>query len=337
MRIWIELTNQQGTSSGAHFEYFNETEYISKDGGQTWKTNNYKPVLYATISTAKQLAGNITDMDGNVLPGATVTLTSPEAVYTGKADNEGRYFVDVVQAEHSYTATFSVEGFETKTVENVTFAEGNVEMDVQLGYAAREFAEGEIYTICLPVALDEAAVRKAGHFYALNAIDGETIGFKEVTTTEAYVPYIYKATDGSDLFADMDAWTIDAEANTTATVDNVSFIGTMSRQHVVAEEGVTCYGYSADNGTFGKITSAFVSPFRAYLKVEGETAAKSYAIEMEDLPVPTGVVTIDNGQLTIDNSGNVYDLQGRLVSHGYHVPPIKKGIYIINGKKTVVK
>ena len=337
MRIWIELTNQQGTSSGAYFEYFNETEYISKDGGQTWKTNNYKPVLYATISTAKQLVGNITDVDGNALPGATVTLTSPEAVYTGKADNQGHYYVEVVQTENTYTATFSVEGFETKTIEGISFAEGHVEQDVVLSYAAREFAEGEIYTICLPVALDEAAVRKAGHFYALNAIDGETIGFKEVTTTEAYVPYIYKATDGSDLFADMDAWTIDAEANTTATVDNVSFIGTMSRQHVVAEEGVTCYGYSADNGTFGKITSAFVSPFRAYLKVEGETAAKSYAIEMEDLPVPTGVVTIDNGQLTIDNSGNVYDLQGRLVSHGYHVPPIKKGIYIINGKKTVVK
>ena len=337
MRIWIELTNQQGTSSGANFEYFNETEYISKDGGQTWKTNNYKPVLYATISTAKQLVGNITDVDGNALPGATVTLTSPEAVYTGKADNQGHYYVEVVQTENTYTATFSVEGFETKTIEGISFAEGHVEQDVVLSYAAREFAEGEVYTICLPVALDEAAVRKAGHFYALNAIDGETIGFKEVTTTEAYVPYIYKATDGSDLFADMDAWTIDAEANTTATVDNVSFIGTMSRQHVVAEEGVTCYGYSADNGTFGKITSAFVSPFRAYLKVEGETAAKSYAIEMEDLPVPTGVVTIDNGQLTIDNSGNVYDLQGRLVSHGYHVPPIKKGIYIINGKKTVVK
>jgi len=337
MRIWIELTNQQGTSSGAYFEYFNETEYISKDGGQTWKTNNYKPVLYATISTAKQLVGNITDVDGNALPGATVTLTSPEAVYTGKADNQGHYYVEVVQTENTYTATFSVEGFETKTIEGISFAEGHVEQDVVLSYAAREFAEGEVYTICLPVALDEAAVRKAGHFYALNAIDGETIGFKEVTTTEAYVPYIYKATDGSDLFADMDAWTIDAEANTTATVDNVNFIGTMSRQHVVAEEGVTCYGYSADNGTFGKITSAFVSPFRAYLKVEGETAAKSYAIEMEDLPVPTGVVTIDNGQLTIDNSGNVYDLQGRLVSHGYHVPPIKKGIYIINGKKTVVK
>ena len=213
-------------------------------------------------------------------------------------------------------------------------------MDVQLGYAAREFAEGEVYTICLPVALDEAAVRKAGHFYALNAIDGETIGFKEVTTTEAYVPYIYKATDGSDLFADMDAWTIDAEANTTATVDNVSFIGTMSRQHVVAEEGVTCYGYSADNGTFGKITSAFVSPFRAYLKVEGETAAKSYAIEMEDLPVPTGIDDEwmeDEGRKM--NGKRVYDLQGRSVSYGTNsirTTP-KKGIYILNGKKVVLK
>ena len=44
---------------------------------------------------------------------------------------------------------------------------------------------------------------------------------------------------------------------------------------------------------------------------------------------PTGISTIDNGGLTIGNY--VYDLQGRRVEHP------TKGIYIINGKKTIIK
>jgi hypothetical protein len=43
----------------------------------------------------------------------------------------------------------------------------------------------------------------------------------------------------------------------------------------------------------------------------------------------TGIKAIENGQLTIDNE--VYDLQGRRV-----VNPTK-GLYIVNGKKAVIK
>jgi len=42
----------------------------------------------------------------------------------------------------------------------------------------------------------------------------------------------------------------------------------------------------------------------------------------------TGIHSIDNGQLTIDN---VYDLSGRRVAQP------SKGLYIINGKKVVLK
>ena len=45
-----------------------------------------------------------------------------------------------------------------------------------------------------------------------------------------------------------------------------------------------------------------------------------------------GTTAIDNSQLTIDNSaGNIYDLQGRKVLHP------TKGLYIVNGKKVVIK
>ncbi len=52
----------------------------------------------------------------------------------------------------------------------------------------------------------------------------------------------------------------------------------------------------------------------------------------------TGVKAIDNGQLTIDNS--VYDLQGRRVGNSQFTidnSQLKKGLYIVNGRKYLVK
>ena len=53
-----------------------------------------------------------------------------------------------------------------------------------------------------------------------------------------------------------------------------------------------------------------------------------------------GIVSIDNGQLIIDNSaGAVYDLSGRKINSKFKIQNSKlpKGIYIVNGKKVLVK
>ena len=55
--------------------------------------------------------------------------------------------------------------------------------------------------------------------------------------------------------------------------------------------------------------------------------------EMEE----TGVLPIDNGQLTMDNAKGVYDLSGRRINVNDNVnvnnSKLKKGIYVVNGKK----
>ena len=63
---------------------------------------------------------------------------------------------------------------------------------------------------------------------------------------------------------------------------------------------------------------------------------------LEDV-VATGVLPIDNGQLTMDNAKGVYDLSGRRmnvnvndnvnVNVNVNNSKLKKGIYIVNGKK----
>ncbi len=82
--------------------------------------------------------------------------------------------------------------------------------------------------------------------------------------------------------------------------------------------------------------------FRAYFDFydvlsEVEDAGARVFVSVGDEET-TGVVSIDNGQWIMDNS--VYDLQGRRIS----VPSassensvLPKGVYIVNGKKVVVK
>ena len=72
-----------------------------------------------------------------------------------------------------------------------------------------------------------------------------------------------------------------------------------------------------------------------------DTKVDAY-LGLEDVIV-TGVLPIDNGQLTMDNAKGVYDLSGRRMNVNVNVNDnvnnsrLKKGIYIVNGRKTVVR
>ena len=65
---------------------------------------------------------------------------------------------------------------------------------------------------------------------------------------------------------------------------------------------------------------------KAFLDI-APTSARELNIVFGD--ETTGIRSIENGQLTMDN---VYDLQGRKVAQ-----PAKGGLYIVNGKKIVIK
>ncbi len=68
----------------------------------------------------------------------------------------------------------------------------------------------------------------------------------------------------------------------------------------------------------------------AYLEISGGSGAHAPAfIGFGDDNGTTGIQTIDNGKLTIDNV--YYDLQGRRVAKP------TKGLYIVNGKKVIIK
>lgn len=100
------------------------------------------------------------------------------------------------------------------------------------------------------------------------------------------------------------------------------------------------YRVIISTGSWGILSSTSkLRPFRIYLKMtaRGGSPVKVHSSAMKTISIQVGnedgTTSIEDGQLTFDNSvlGVVYDLQGRQVKNP------GKGIYIVNGKKTVFK
>ena len=86
---------------------------------------------------------------------------------------------------------------------------------------------------------------------------------------------------------------------------------------------------------YGMASSGTLKASKAYLKLRTDelpTEVKGFRMMFDDGDMSDGVETIHNEQFTIHNEADaVYDLQGRRVAKP------TKGIYIVNGKKTVIK
>jgi hypothetical protein len=83
--------------------------------------------------------------------------------------------------------------------------------------------------------------------------------------------------------------------------------------------------YVLYNGEFVKSTSGTIPAGKCYLVVSSPSAARVLIID--------DATAIDCGQLTVDSfAGAVYDLQGRKIRK-----PAKAGLFIVNGKKIVIK
>jgi hypothetical protein len=91
------------------------------------------PAVTSAQTGQARLMGMVTDVSGGALPGVTVTVTGaaarPAPVVT---DGAGRYLTAWV-APGSYSITFTLSGFETRTVSGVVLAAGQtVVLDQQL-------------------------------------------------------------------------------------------------------------------------------------------------------------------------------------------------------------
>ena len=183
---------------------------------------------------------------------------------------------------------------------------------------------GDAWTVCLPY---EPPTGDDLKYYTLESVSGTTLNFTEVTSPQAKTPYLVVATTDTGIGAADQSVDFDEAINDPEAVDGYQFKGTL--RGLDHDASVGKYILQSNNKwgiVLAEKTSVYIPPFRAY--IESTSDARSLDSNLND--GTTGVDTIR----TIDADGTEqwFDLSGRHIDK-----PTKKGLYIHNGKKEIVK
>lgn len=206
----------------------------------------------------------------------------------------------------------------------------------------RTFKNNNYNAWYMPFELNASDYSDKVTFYDITGVtetdEGWSVQIKETSgKIEANTPYVVKSnssTSSQVTFSLTDATLNKTESHSvTKTSDKGSsftFTGIYTKKFV--QDGTGWYGLSG--GKFSKQVNAssgnYLNPFRFYLTITGSAASKANigGFNIADDNDPTGISNV-NVETQKDNV--IYDLQGRRVNNP------TKGLYIVNGKKVLVK
>lgn len=272
---------------------------------------------------------NVVDLTGTTLTGDNITAE------TFGAKNPNTLFYAAEGA--TLTGNNVVKGTKCKTLvltDGLTFnaPEGFEATNVTFN---RKFTTGNLSTVVLPFSFDAADVN--GTVYKLESVENGVLSFKSVEgPADANVPYLVK-TEGDNLFNGT-TLTNATVAQTPETVEN-SITGTGvthegnfgETMEITSDNQTSWYGYNK-NGSFVKVLSGTVKPFRSAIKSTG-AAPSSFALKLDG--TVTGILNLENPNAKVD----VYTVSGVCVRK--NVPAasalngLSRGVYIVGGQKVV--
>ena len=204
----------------------------------------------------------------------------------------------------------------------------------------RTLQTGSYNTFAVPFAIGSDVLTAKGitaKELTASAFDSKTdvlsLTFATVTSLEAGKPYLVKVGTNVEN-PTFEGVTISSTATTTET-EAVDFIPTLGVTAITADAQSILF-LSAGNRIYNPAAadSQQIKGFRAYFLLKGDAAsARSFSLDFGDGET-TGIKAIDN--FTISQSDNCYDLSGRKIEKSSN-GKMAKGVYIVNGKKIVIK
>jgi len=337
--------NWELTASG-----FKNTVYRQKDGSEasqestTWSTNyQCAPVLHLDLLVENAtVTGSVVTAAGDGVADANVVLISEDGdnvQYSTVADAQGDFTVDVIQSDRVYTVK-ATSGSLTGEVSNVN-PKDNAPVEVVLAEMVvlnKDYTPADtdnasvkfdlavpagLNTIVLPIDLSVEEVAdvfgETAKVYNFFKTDNGVAKFYLVAEVKAGVPCLIKTEEVSNVV------TLNNKQISSSLIVkgdlNVKFRGTYSElakaenQYIPSESMIAAPASESDS-------PVMIPAYSAYL--ESENAITS--IELIDQVM--GIDEIEDINL---EDAEIYDLNGLRV-----VNPTP-GIYVVNGKKVVIK
>lgn len=188
-------------------------------------------------------------------------------------------------------------------------------------------------TICVPFTLTDYMDKIFGTgwtAYVINSYANGELVFTKTNSFEFSMPYLVNAPNAvtnndfiylKGVVAGSYNW---SHSRRTQTKGDASFIGTFDPIAAPGMDGK--YGITK-GGKLGKGNSlASIKGYRAYLEIAGETPARIVMIDDDGGTTDLGFLN-----LVDEDAKDIYNLKGQKVQKA------GKGIYIVNGKKVVIK
>ncbi len=181
---------------------------------------------------------------------------------------------------------------------------------------------------CSPHKLDFTDTDVKAYKASVNNTTGQ-VTLTPVDVVPANTGVILFSSEAKDA-GEAKSYAIPVTAEAASDVTGNQMVGVLERTQVLWKVGDN-YNYILQQGQFKKATDGYLKANRAYLSTSYNvtaTGARALTIVFEDSET-TGISLTPNP--SPNSEGSVYDLQGRKVSNP------GRGLYIVNGKKIMVK
>lgn len=296
-----------GVNTNGVADFTNEATYANNDNGRGWEYRFIEFTLAEKTEVTLSYGISCTGSWGSVF---TPQLRAKKLIMTDKAKIEN-------ETEEGYYVSYD-----------------------------REFAAGTYTTVMVPFDYDLPAgvVAEELNFIAFNGVDNNWISFKKVETMTANTPYILKNNSGTAaLFANLGIKTVYSTASThSVEVEGATMKGTYKEitaaELVAQEDGDIIFINTKGEGRYidnEVATDEITFPAgRAYIVVNKNTFSTSAGVAPK-FTIFHGDDDLNSIEETVNvevKDDVIYDLAGRRI-----VKPTKAGIYIVNGKKMIIK
>ena len=226
------------------------------------------------------------------------------------------FFSDDAEAFATATADMKVSYSMSETVDPETITTGTFEVSL-----TRTFAADSWNTVCLPVAVASVAdtFGENAAAYEFTGFNDQTLSFSKVEALVAGTPYIIYVENAISSLSFNDAEVVATAGNVTQ--GTATFQGTYAPIADMSGK----YGVTSKNTIAKGKSGSSIKGFRAYFEGENLSNARINAIDES-----TGISRVFAADEVLGDQ-RVYNLNGQ------HVENAKKGVYIVNGKKVVIK